>query len=111
VRLLDGTLKAWFRDRDAGFIFTSESNDDGHVWTRPIRTVLPNNNKAIQAIMLTSGNIVRNPPFQTASPLYQAAIDARAGVVDGFLHSRERRASVTRKPACCVSLSHCLSHW
>jgi predicted neuraminidase len=48
VRLLDGTLKAWFRDRDAGFIFTSESNDDGHAWTRPIRTVLPNNNKAIQ---------------------------------------------------------------
>jgi hypothetical protein len=33
------------------------SNDDGYTWFRPWRTVLPNPNKAVQALMLQSGAI------------------------------------------------------
>lgn len=56
-------IKAFFRDRRAEHIYTSSSNDEGESWVEPKKTVLPNNNAAIQATMLASGNmaIVFNP--------------------------------------------------
>lgn len=56
-------LKAFFRDRRAEHIYSASSNDEAYSWTTPKKTVLPNNNAAIQASMLSSGNmaIVFNP--------------------------------------------------
>mmetsp|Transcript_15764 Transcript_15764/g.40042 ORF Transcript_15764/g.40042 Transcript_15764/m.40042 type:complete len:426 (-) Transcript_15764:1059-2336(-) len=58
VRLRSGTLRAWFRSRDADYIYTSDSKDDGRTWSRPVATRLPNNNSGIQAAMLKSGAVV-----------------------------------------------------
>lgn len=92
VRLLDGTLKAWFRDRDAGFIFTSESNDDGHAWTRPTRTVLPNNNKAIQVSRLP---VLRGVDRLSWHPeMYDD--DAEFAVRDGVGETEEARRKASR---------------
>ncbi len=56
-------ILAFFRDRRAEHIYSASSNDEGYSWTTPEKTVLPNNNAAIQAAMLSSGNmaIVFNP--------------------------------------------------
>lgn len=56
-------IRAFFRDRRAQHIYTASSTDEGYSWTEPERTVLPNNNAAIQALVLSGGNmaIVFNP--------------------------------------------------
>jgi len=56
-------LRAYFRDRAAKHIYTATSSDDGGSWTDPKATDLPNNNAAIQATVLQSGNValVYNP--------------------------------------------------
>jgi len=58
VRLRSGILRAWFRSRDADFIYTSDSSDDGFTWSHPVATKLPNNNSGIQAAMLQSGTVI-----------------------------------------------------
>jgi len=60
VRLQPGkpALKAWFRDRRATSIYTSDSKDDGHTWTEPVKSALPNPNVGIEAFPLVSGAIV-----------------------------------------------------
>ena len=64
-------LIAFFRDRRAEHVYSSVSTDEGHTWTRPEKTVLPNNNAAIQASVLSSGNlaIVYNPTNGPRNPL------------------------------------------
>lgn len=57
IRLENGKLKAFFRDRNARHIFTSESAD-GKSWSPPQRTTLPNNNSGIVAIALRSGRVL-----------------------------------------------------
>ena len=39
-------------------IYKSYGKEGGRKWTNPTRTVLPNNNKAVQAIALRNGNLV-----------------------------------------------------
>ena len=58
VRLRSGRLRAWFRSRDADFIYVADSEDDGRTWSAPRATDLPNNNSGIQAAMLASGAVV-----------------------------------------------------
>lgn len=57
------SLLAFFRDRRAEHVYSASSPNDGYSWSEPKKTVLPNNNAAIQAGMLASGNmaIVFNP--------------------------------------------------
>ncbi|KAK3256523.1 hypothetical protein CYMTET_34345 [Cymbomonas tetramitiformis] len=57
LRLKDRSLLAFFRSRDADWIYKSRSSDDGKTWTEPEKTELPNNNSGIQAAMLKSGAI------------------------------------------------------
>lgn len=59
VRLNPGkpSLKAWFRDRRAMKIYTADSHDDGHTWSTPKASPLPNPNVGIEAFRLLSGNI------------------------------------------------------
>eukprot|EP00899_Mesostigma_viride_P015828 jgi/Mesvir1/24246/Mv10950-RA.1 len=50
-------LVAFFRSRLGDYIYSSRSDDEGKTWSRPARTVLPNNNSGIQAALLSSGTI------------------------------------------------------
>lgn len=56
-------IRAFFRDRRAQHIYSASSTDEGYSWSEPESTPLPNNNAAIQASMLSSGNMamVFNP--------------------------------------------------
>eukprot|EP00899_Mesostigma_viride_P028969 jgi/Mesvir1/9257/Mv03123-RA.1 len=51
-------LKAFFRDREAEWVYMAKSFDDGLHWTEPKKTVLPNNDKAIQATVLRNGHVL-----------------------------------------------------
>ena len=64
-------LVAYFRDRRAGYVYVSTSDDEGKVWVAPIRTELPNNNAAIQATVLQNSHIaiVYNPTHKARYPL------------------------------------------
>ncbi|UJW77438.1 sialidase family protein [Rhizobium sp. SL42] len=53
----DGRMTAFFRNRYAGQVLHSWSDDDGRNWSPPQPTVLPNNNSSIQAVDLKNGAI------------------------------------------------------
>lgn len=57
VELEPGHLAAFMRSRAADNIYRSESLDYGDTWTKPVPTVLPNNNSSISAVKLQSGRI------------------------------------------------------
>lgn len=57
VELEPGHLAAFMRDREAAFIYRSESLDNGDTWSVPTPTPLPNNNSSISAVKLKSGRI------------------------------------------------------
>ena len=48
---------AFYRSRFRDSVWRSESNDDGRTWSDPERLLLPNPNKAVQAIALDNGTI------------------------------------------------------
>ena len=58
VRLRSGALRAFFRSRDADWVYVSDSADDGATWSAPKPTALPNNNSGLQAAMLPDGRLV-----------------------------------------------------
>lgn len=58
VELAPGELLAYYRSRAADRIHRSVSKDGGRTWSAPERTVLPNNNSAVQLLRLTDGRLV-----------------------------------------------------
>ncbi|MBL9060301.1 MAG: exo-alpha-sialidase [Mangrovicoccus sp.] len=50
-------LLAFFRRRQADFVYRTESRDGGESWSVPEPTPLPNNNSSIAAIRLSDGRI------------------------------------------------------
>ncbi|KAK3267361.1 hypothetical protein CYMTET_24078 [Cymbomonas tetramitiformis] len=59
VRLQNGTLRAFFRDRRARRIHVSDSIDDGLTWPKhPHSTALPSNDAGIQVMKLHNGHLV-----------------------------------------------------
>lgn len=68
---LDATrTAAFFRRRQADFVYRTESMDQGLTWTIPAPTDLPNNNSSIAALTLDDGRIaiICNPVNAAASP-------------------------------------------
>ena len=65
------TLLAFFRDKRQEYIYNSTSYDDGDSWTTPVPSQFPNNDAAIQAAVLKSGNIalVFNPTQDARYPI------------------------------------------
>jgi predicted neuraminidase len=57
VPAADGGLLAFFRSRWADNIYRSRSDDGGLSWSKPVPTVLPNNNSSIQALRLADGRL------------------------------------------------------
>jgi len=63
-------LVAFFRRRQADFVYRTRSVDDGRTWSAPAPTDLPNNNSSIAAIALGDGRVavICNPVNAAASP-------------------------------------------
>lgn len=87
VRIGDGngTLAAFFRRRQADFVYRTESADEGRSWTVPAPTDLPNNNSSIAAITLADGRVavICNPVNQDASSDRRASLYDELGADDG----------------------------
>ncbi len=64
-------LLSYFRDRRAEHIYSSSSTDEGKSWSKPQKTSLPNNNAAIQSIVLANGHValVYNPTTRARNPI------------------------------------------
>ena len=58
MNILDNCQVAFYRRRQADYIFRSVSTDNGLTWSKPQPTDLPNNNSSIQARLLRDGRIV-----------------------------------------------------
>lgn len=87
-------LRAFFRDRKAEHVYSASSTNEGFSWTEPKKTVLPNNNAAIQATVLSSGNvaIVFNPTNKARNVL-RVAISTDGG--DTWPHYRDLEHTTT----------------
>lgn len=58
VPLGGGEMVAFYRDRFAERVRRSRSHDDGHTWSAPQATDLPNNNSSMQVVRLRNGRLV-----------------------------------------------------
>ncbi|WP_165224456.1 sialidase family protein [Affinirhizobium pseudoryzae] len=82
---LDGDRQAaFFRRRQADFVYRTESNDGGRTWSPPRPTDVPNNNSSIAAIRLTDGRIamICNPVSAATSTDRRASLYDELGVED-----------------------------
>lgn len=71
VKLPNGSILGFFRSRKADSIYISKSADNGKTWTRPVRTILPNNNSSIQCTRLNNGHmaiVYNNTNAETSPP-------------------------------------------
>lgn len=66
-----GKLRAWMRDRKKRNIYVTDGSADASTWSSPKPTSLPNNNSAVQAIVLRDNNvvIVYNPTNSDRYPI------------------------------------------
>lgn len=79
-----GRHAAFFRRRQADFVYRTESNDDGRTWSIPQPSDVPNNNSSIAAITLRDGRIamICNPVNATQSSDRRASLYDELGVED-----------------------------
>ncbi|MGN8154285.1 glycosyl hydrolase [Agrobacterium tumefaciens] len=85
VSIGNSASAAFFRRRQADFVFRTESTDEGRSWTVPAPTDLPNNNSSIAAITLSDGRIalICNPVNHEASSDRRASLYDELGEDDG----------------------------
>ncbi|MCF3638831.1 exo-alpha-sialidase [Rhizobium sp. TRM95111] len=78
VQIGQGMQAAFFRRRQADFVYRAESADDGLTWSMPVPTDVPNNNSSIAVSRLRDGRIamICNPVNAAHSP------DRRASLYD-----------------------------
>lgn len=82
---LDGSkMAAFFRRRQADFVFRVESRDGGRTWSPPNKTDVPNNNSSIAAIRLKDGRVamICNPVNAAQSADRRASLYDELGVDD-----------------------------
>jgi len=84
VPLADGRLAAFFRRRQADFVYRSESADGGRSWSVPAATDVPNNNSSIVAIALRDGRVALlcNPVNAAGSAARRASLYDELGEAD-----------------------------
>lgn len=78
----DSALIGFFRSRKSDNIYQTKSLDNGHTWSIPEKTDLPNNNASIQCIRLNNGNLMiifndtnakNDPPKENRPPWFDKA--------------------------------------
>ena len=80
VRVRGGGLRAWLRDENQSAVYVMDSGDDGETWSPPVATALPNNNAALQSLVLYNGVVAlvydaQRGPGTPRSPLVVALSD------------------------------------
>jgi predicted neuraminidase len=66
IRLKDGSLRVWFRDRKQENIYVATSHDDARTFTKPVPSGLPNPNVGIEANVLIRSDYYQNMNHTTA---------------------------------------------
>ncbi|MQB09959.1 glycosyl hydrolase [Agrobacterium sp. ICMP 6402] len=81
----DAHYSAFFRRRQADFVYRTESADGGHSWSKPQPTDVPNNNSSIAAIRLGDGRLamICNPINAAQSSDRRASLYDELGEDDG----------------------------
>jgi predicted neuraminidase len=76
VPVTDSHIVAFFRRRQADFVYRCESNDGGETWSEPAPTDVPNNNSSIAAVRIQDGRIamVCNPVNGQLDPSRRASL-------------------------------------
>lgn len=91
VPLGGGRIAAFFRRRQADFVYRSESADSGRTWSVPEATDVPNNNSSIVAIALRDGRVAL-----LCNPVSAAESGARrASLYDELGEGEDGRADPT----------------
>ncbi|PYG58611.1 exo-alpha-sialidase [Rhizobium sp. UGM030330-04] len=81
----DARYSAFFRRRQADFVYRTESTDGGRSWSKPLATDVPNNNSSIAAIRLGDGRLamICNPVSAAQSSDRRASLYDELGEDDG----------------------------
>ncbi|NTE56161.1 glycosyl hydrolase [Agrobacterium tumefaciens] len=81
----DARYSAFFRRRQADFVYRTESTDGGRSWSKPLATDVPNNNSSIAAIRLSDGRLamICNPVSAAQSSDRRASLYDELGEDDG----------------------------
>lgn len=84
VPLGQGRIAAFFRRRQADFVYRTESTDGGRSWSVPEPTDVPNNNSSIVAIALRDGRVALlcNPISAAQSPARRESLYDELGEGD-----------------------------
>jgi len=85
VPLGEGHLAAFFRRRQADWVYRAESLDGGRSWLTPAASDVPNNNSSIAAIQLRDGRLamICNPVNAAQSVERRASLYDELGEDDG----------------------------
>lgn len=91
VQTKSDTYAAFFRRRQADFVYRCESRDGGESWSIPVATDVPNNNSSIAVICLADGRLAMacNPTNAAAHP------EARRASLYDDLGDGDERANAT----------------
>ncbi|TRL41166.1 sialidase family protein [Rhizobium straminoryzae] len=84
VALSGNRQAAFFRRRQADFVYRTESSDGGRTWSAPHASDVPNNNSSIAAVALRDGRIavICNPVNATTSTERRASLYDELGLED-----------------------------
>lgn len=85
VAIGNGEYAAFFRRRQADFVYRTTSQDGGRTWSAPHATDVPNNNSSIAVIRLMDGRLamICNPVNAALSPDRRASLYDELGEDDG----------------------------
>jgi predicted neuraminidase len=102
-------MVAFFRRRQADFVYRTESSDGGRSWSTPEATDVPNNNSSIAVIRLADGRIALlcNPVSASQSAERRASLYDELGVDDDRADPTGGVEAIWGVPR--VPLSLCLS--
>ncbi|CAD7033810.1 glycosyl hydrolase [Pseudorhizobium endolithicum] len=86
VPIGEGRLAAFFRRRQADYVYRTESLDDGRTWSAPAATDVPNNNSSISVSRLKDGRLA-----MICNPVNAAqSADRRASLYDELGENDDR---------------------
>ena len=92
-------LLGFFRSRWADFIYATRSDDGGITWSKPVATVLPNNNSSIQALRLADGRLAMIFNASSAADATERRASLYDELEDGAAPAAGTAAETSQAPA------------